>query len=262
MIKNWKLEITENETKLIADGILESFDIMSLVAELEDEFDVKIKPKDLVAENFNSVDLVIKYHLNKLPVYHENGNKYFDYTLKEDTKYKNDNLPIKPFKKVTDSNFSYFLKKAEDLIHESGYVDQLYGIDFVFDVPKRQGNFADCLLCIDFLDIDEETERPSELYQFDLMELKWVKKKKKQRSWKDIMITNINWSTPDDVRVMAGLPDEIYASVLNINFSKYDPDDDLDYNEDFLDDVSDALTNKYGFCHDGFKIKIRRKENE
>ena len=42
----------ENEKKLIGDGILESFDIMSLVAELE----VKIKPKDLVAENFNSVD--------------------------------------------------------------------------------------------------------------------------------------------------------------------------------------------------------------
>lgn len=46
----------ENEKKLIGDGILESFDIMSLVAELEDEFDVTIKPKDLVAENFNSVD--------------------------------------------------------------------------------------------------------------------------------------------------------------------------------------------------------------
>ena len=46
----------ENEKKLIGDGILESFDIMSLVAELEDELDVKIKPKDLVAENFNSVD--------------------------------------------------------------------------------------------------------------------------------------------------------------------------------------------------------------
>lgn len=46
----------ENEKKLIGDGILESFDIMSLEAELEDEFDVKIKPKDLVAENFNSVD--------------------------------------------------------------------------------------------------------------------------------------------------------------------------------------------------------------
>lgn len=121
MIKNWKLEITENETKLIIqDGAAMNNDILSLARHL-----------------------VIKYHLNKLPVYHENGNKYFDYTLKEDTKYKNDNLPIKPFKKVTDSNFSYFLKKAEDLIHESGYVDQLYGIDFVFDVPKRQGNFAD-----------------------------------------------------------------------------------------------------------------------
>ena len=46
----------ENGKKLIGDGILESFDIMSLVAELEDEFDAKIKPKDLVAENFNSVD--------------------------------------------------------------------------------------------------------------------------------------------------------------------------------------------------------------
>lgn len=46
----------ENEKKLIGDGILESFDIMSLVAEFEDEFDVKIKPKVLVVENFNSVD--------------------------------------------------------------------------------------------------------------------------------------------------------------------------------------------------------------
>ena len=48
-----------NETHLIADGILESFDIMSLVAELEDEFNIKIRPKDLVAENFNSVDAIV-----------------------------------------------------------------------------------------------------------------------------------------------------------------------------------------------------------
>lgn len=235
---SWKLEITENETRLVVqDGAVMSSDILSLARHL-----------------------VNKYHLSTLSIYDKNNERLFNYKLEEDLKCNN--AQMKPFKKVTDLNFPYFLKKAEDLIYESGYVDQLYGVDFVFDVPKRQGNFADCLLCIDFLDIDEETERPSELYQFDLMELKWVKKKKKQRSWKDIMITNINWSTPDDVRVMAGLPDEIYASVLNINFSKYDPDDDLDYNEDFLDDVSDALTNKYGFCHDGFKIKIRRKENE
>ena len=44
---------------------MESFDIMSLVAELEDEFDIKIKPKDLVAENFNSAEAIVEM-LHKL----------------------------------------------------------------------------------------------------------------------------------------------------------------------------------------------------
>lgn len=46
----------EKETQLITDGILVSFDIVSLVAELSDEFDITIRPKDLVPENFNSLD--------------------------------------------------------------------------------------------------------------------------------------------------------------------------------------------------------------
>lgn len=46
----------ENEKRLIDDHILESFDIVSLVAGLEDEFDIKIRPKNLIAENFNSLD--------------------------------------------------------------------------------------------------------------------------------------------------------------------------------------------------------------
>ena len=46
----------ENEKKLIDDHILESFDIVSLVAGLEDEFDIKIRPKNLIDENFNSLD--------------------------------------------------------------------------------------------------------------------------------------------------------------------------------------------------------------
>ena len=46
----------ENETALITKGILESFDIVSLVSELSDEFVITIRPKDLVPENFNSLD--------------------------------------------------------------------------------------------------------------------------------------------------------------------------------------------------------------
>lgn len=46
----------ENEKQLIADGILESFDILALVGELNEEFDIEIKPNDLVPENFNSAE--------------------------------------------------------------------------------------------------------------------------------------------------------------------------------------------------------------
>lgn len=45
----------ETETALIDDGLLDSFDIVSLVSELNSCFDINITVVELVPENFNTL---------------------------------------------------------------------------------------------------------------------------------------------------------------------------------------------------------------
>lgn len=49
----------EKETSLVTGGILDSFTIVNLVAELNDAYDIEITASDLVVENFDSAAAIL-----------------------------------------------------------------------------------------------------------------------------------------------------------------------------------------------------------
>lgn len=56
----------ENETKLIDNELLDSLDIVAIVTDINDEFDIEINVNDLLPENFNSAEALyelIQKHL-------------------------------------------------------------------------------------------------------------------------------------------------------------------------------------------------------
>ncbi|MDD7362843.1 MAG: phosphopantetheine-binding protein [Peptoniphilus sp.] len=54
-------EEVEDDTDLIEEGILDSFDMVSLVLELQEAFDVKIEVAELLPENFQDVNAIEEF---------------------------------------------------------------------------------------------------------------------------------------------------------------------------------------------------------
>lgn len=48
----------EAEGDLVDDGIIDSIDIISAIAEITDEYDIKIPSDEMKNENFNSVEAI------------------------------------------------------------------------------------------------------------------------------------------------------------------------------------------------------------
>lgn len=61
-------------------------------------------------------------------------------------------------------------------------------------------------------------------------------------------IVNIKWDTDGDKELFASLPQEIDLSLQFASVAE---------NEDYLDEISDWLSDEYGYCNNGFSVQVR-----
>ena len=55
----------ERSTNYLDDGLLDSFDIIALVTELEDNYNINIDPIEIIPENFESMDKIKSFVKSK-----------------------------------------------------------------------------------------------------------------------------------------------------------------------------------------------------
>lgn len=60
ILKELRPDIDVESQSLVDDGVLDSFDIVTLVGEIADAFEIEISIEDIIPENFNSVDAMMK----------------------------------------------------------------------------------------------------------------------------------------------------------------------------------------------------------
>ncbi len=63
-------------------------------------------------------------------------------------------------------------------------------------------------------------------------------------------VVKIKWDTDGDMKMLKSLPKEIDIT------DEFDVNDYEDDEDQLLDDISDWLSDTYGYCHFGFEIKF------